>query len=216
MKRKNLSSAEIQDILKRYPDDKTESIARDFNVSISHIYKTAQRYGVVKSEKFKNSPASGRIQPRQRLSPDTQFKKGYSGATKGMRIEAIIKNKEKRQNWRDKCLWKKGNKPYNTAKDGEIRFRPSSGYWHIRIAENNWEFLHRHLWTKHHGPIPEGYNILFKDGNKNNCIIENLECISNAELGERNRHTQYPYDLQKTIEEKNKLNKLLKKMNHEQ
>lgn len=212
IKKKNLTSKQVQEILKRYPNERAVDISADYNVSVTHIYKTAHRYGVCKSEEFRSSPASGRIQKGQRLSPNTEFKKGVSNP--GRNPELIIKNKIKRLKWKE-SLFKKGHKPYNTAKDGEIRFRPGVGYYFIRIAENNWEFYHRHLWKKHHGSIPEGHNILFKDGNKKNCVIENLECISNSELGEKNRHTKYPYELQKAIEDRNRLSKLLKDLEDE-
>lgn len=212
---KNLTTSEINEIKRRYPNEPAQVLADEYKVPIFRIYSVAKRYGIKKSDEFLNSSSSGRIQPGQNFSPETQFKKGCPGATKGMRIEAIIKNEDKLRNWREKCLWKKGNKPYNTGKDGEIRWRKNVGYYFIRISENNWEFLHRVIWQKKNGEIPPGFNIVFKDGNRRNCKISNLECISNAELVERNRHTKYPLDLRKAIEEKNKLNKLLKEINYE-
>lgn len=32
----------------------------------------------------------------------------------------------------------------------------------------NWEFCHKLLWVKHHGSIPKGHVVAFKDGNKAN------------------------------------------------
>lgn len=201
---------EIKDIVKSYPNVKSSELAEKYDVPLSTIYKTAQRYNVKKSAAFLNSCKSGRIQPGQHLSPETELKKGNKCATKGKRIESIIKNKEKLKHWREKCLWKKGHKPYNTAKNGEIRWRKNPGYFFIRIEENNWEFYHRYLWRNHKGDIPEGFNIIFKDGNSRNCKIQNLECISNAELAERNRDSKYPEDVRKAIRLKNKLTKQIK------
>jgi hypothetical protein len=42
------------------------------------------------------------------------------------------------------------------------------------------------LWRRHHGPIPRGHNVCFKDGDPLNCDIGNLELVSNAELARRN------------------------------
>ncbi|MEA4975970.1 MAG: HNH endonuclease signature motif containing protein [Paludibacter sp.] len=210
-----LTPLEVKEIKRRYPDELAQVLADEFNVPVFRIYSVAKRYGIKKSDEFLNSTSSGRIQKGECLSPETQFQKGCPGATKGLRIEAIIKDEEKLRNWREKCLWKKGNKPYNTGKDGEIRWRKNVGYYFIRIAENNWEFLHRYIWQQKNGEIPQGFNVIFKDGNRRNCRLSNLECISDAELGERNRHTKYPLDLREAIEEKNKLNRLLKEINHE-
>lgn len=213
--KKRLTPRMVQEIISRYPHEPTENIANDFGVSIYTVYQTAKRYQVKKSEAFLNSPASGRIQKGNQLSPATQFKKGFPGATKGLRIEAIIKSEEKLRNWRDKCLWKKGHKPHNTGTDGEIRWRNNPGYYFIRIAENNWEFLHRYIWEQEYGEISPGFNVIFKDGNHRNCKLENLECISNRELAERNRHTKYPIELMRAIEDKNRLSKLLKQIENE-
>ena len=36
--------------------------------------------------------------------------------------------------------------------------------------------LHRRIWVEHNGPIPEGHQVMFKDGNKRNFAIDNLFC----------------------------------------
>ena len=209
MKRdKALSHQQVDEIVGRYPDEKAETIAADFGVNVTTVYKTAQRYGVKKSEAFKASEQSGRIQKGQRVSPTTEFKKGCEGATKGKRMAAMIKNEAKMKKWRD-GLWKKGNKPHNTATDGEVRWRKNPGFYFIRISECNWEFYHRHLWEKHNCPIPEGYNVVFKNRNRRNCTIENLECISNEELVTRNSIVRYPSELRKIMHLQSKLKKEL-------
>lgn len=185
IQKNRLNSEEVAEIIKRYPSESAQSIAGDYGISISTVYKTAQRYGVKKSEEFLKSPLSGRIAKGQHLSPSTEIQKGQVMSSRHMKMTARIKKKESWERWQA-GLWKKGHKPHNTGKDGEIRWRKNPGYWFIRISENNWEFYHRYLWTQAYGQIPEGYNVVFKDGNQKNCDITNLECISNAELSTRN------------------------------
>jgi hypothetical protein len=206
--RNSLKHHQVIEIISRYPDEKAESIAADFEVNVTTVYKAAQRYGVKKSEAFKASGQSGRIQKGQRVSPATEFKKGCDSATKGKRMAALIKTEAKMKKWRD-GLWKKGNKPHNIATDGEIRWRHNPGFYFIRISECNWEFLHRHLWEKHNGPIPEAYNVVFKDRNRRNCKLENLECISNEELIARNSIVRYPKELRSLIHINTRLKKKL-------
>lgn len=43
------------------------------------------------------------------------------------------------------------------------------------------EPCHRIIWEQDIGPIPQGFHIHHKDGNKFNNLIQNLECISHAE-----------------------------------
>ena len=43
------------------------------------------------------------------------------------------------------------------------------------------KYCHRLIWEQDIGPIPEGYDIHHKDGNKLNNLLENLECLSKAD-----------------------------------
>lgn len=70
---------------------------------------------------------------------------------------------------------------------------------------------HRYLWEQENGAIPKGYNIFFKDGNRRNCMIENLECISNAELARRNTIHNYPAEVKELFFLRRSLNKAIKK-----
>lgn len=52
----------------------------------------------------------------------------------------------------------------------------------VKIAEpSEWEFKHKLVWKEHNGDIPKDCNIIFLDGNRLNCNIENLTCVSKAE-----------------------------------
>ncbi|MEI8064587.1 MAG: HNH endonuclease signature motif containing protein [Verrucomicrobiota bacterium] len=46
-------------------------------------------------------------------------------------------------------------------------------------------FLHRRIWSDHNGPIPAGHTVCFKDGDRKNCTIENLELLSHDEQQQR-------------------------------
>lgn len=211
-----LTHEQVLEILELYPDTPVREIAEKYGKSIGDIYKTAHRYGVKKSEAFLNSGKSGRFQKGERRSPETEFQKGCVPKTKGKKIEDICKSEEALQRT-IATRWKKGNKPVNTKYDGAITIRRQgygagacSPYYFIRISENNWKLYHCYLWEKENGKVPKGYNVVFKDGDSLNCVIENLECVSDAELAGRNQLAKYPKDLQKLIKLKNKLIKKIK------
>lgn len=42
--------------------------------------------------------------------------------------------------------------------------------------------LGRYVWEQANGPIPSGYKIIYKDGNVNNCELDNLLCVNNATI----------------------------------
>jgi hypothetical protein len=86
--------------------------------------------------------------------------------------------------------FKKGQIPANTRPLGSERIDNKDGYIHIKITEPNpytkaqTRFKQKHvvLWEREHGPVPKGFAVIFKDGDRMNCIPENLELVSRAEL----------------------------------
>lgn len=82
-----------------------------------------------------------------------------------------------------------GHKPHNIKFDGYERIS-KDGYIEIRVSEGDFRLKHRLIWEKHHGTIPKGFNVVFKDRNRQNTEISNLELISNAELCLRNENRE--------------------------
>lgn len=58
------------------------------------------------------------------------------------------------------------------------------GYLKIKtgVGSSGWERLHRHIYEKEHGSIPEGYKIVFLDGNKQNYDKDNLVAVPSSYL----------------------------------
>lgn len=60
-----------------------------------------------------------------------------------------------------------------------------NGFRYIKITNRfdnfyqNWMPLHRRVWEQIHGKIPNDHRVIFLDGNKFNCHIDNLACVSN-------------------------------------
>lgn len=64
----------------------------------------------------------------------------------------------------------------------------NQGYLFVKVthdgrADKKWKLKHRVVWESVHGKIPEGYIILFLDGDTKNCDIENLACVPNSYNG---------------------------------
>lgn len=118
---------------------------------------------------------------------DTRYRKKQASTTKGMkwadfgieRFENSIKTQ-----------FKKGNIPKNRSEIGQLKQR-SDGYVWIKTQDgalnHNWVQYHRFIWEQAHGPIPEGMKIIFLDGNRSNCKLENLELVSEEVLGTANK-----------------------------
>lgn len=99
--------------------------------------------------------------------------------------------------------FEKGNLPQNTVEVGATTI-DTDGYHKTKVAEPNvWELTHRIIWKKHHGSIPEGHNIIFGDGDKNNFDIDNLILVSKYELLVMNQHNLIQEDAELTKVGKN-------------
>jgi HNH endonuclease len=86
--------------------------------------------------------------------------------------------------------FKKGNQPANQKPLGHERICTKDGYALIKVAEANpytgakTRYRHKHqvVWEENHGPIPKGFIVTFRDGNKTNFDIGNLELIDRNHL----------------------------------
>ena len=105
---------------------------------------------------------------------NTQFKKGHVSFNKG------------RKGWYapgcEKGWFKKGHRPKNwTPVNTEVVV--DDGYIKVKIAEPNvWELKHRIVWQKVNGEIPEDSCLIFLNGDKTDCRIENLMLIKRSIL----------------------------------
>lgn len=143
----------------------------------------------------------------EKRSIESRYNKGHVSANKGLKQEeymspeAIERTKATR--------FKKGRKPHNVKYDGYERKR-GDGYIYVRISENNYQLKHKWIWEKENGPVPEGMVIHFKDGNQENCSIENLEIISKTENMIRNSIHNYPEETIDTMVLISKIKKTVK------
>lgn len=93
----------------------------------------------------------------------------------------------------EKTWFKKGHQPWDTVPVGTV-IAKSDGYLWKKIDDKpgvwtqNWRQLHLLVWEEVNGAVPEGYRVIFKDGNKANCSIENLALVSLAENLVLNRY----------------------------
>ncbi len=204
MKRHSWTGSELRYLSARYPDHSAIVIAEYLGVSVNAVYKQAHALGLKKSNEFLQ-----KLRFSQNLSEQGKryrFPKGHVPANKGKKLPAHIKEKVK-HTW-----FKKGQIPHNTKYDGYISIRRDSHgrpYAHIRIAQGKFDLLHRHIWEQHHGPVPEGKIVAFKNGDPSDFRIENLELITREENMLRNTRHNYPKDLQEAIMALNKLKKAI-------
>lgn len=170
--------------------------------------------GIVGRMKHLNLVVPAEIIYQRKL--DSNFKAGHIPDNKGkkqyeyMTPEAIEKTKH---TW-----FKKGHVPGNVLPNGSetLRTDKRSGksYTLIKVKGNvKLVYKHIYLWEQHYKTkLPKGSNVIFRDGNNFNFEIENLQCITNAELMKRNSIHRYPTELKQQIRKLGKLKTIIKKV----
>jgi hypothetical protein len=208
---------EIALLRELYPDYQNIVLVDKIGRPYSGIASKAKSLGIRKSEAFFSDPVlSGRN--LQNCCKQTQFKKGNKPHNIGKKLEEWMPQKtiEKFK----KTQFKKGNDPHNSLPVGTevLRIDKRSGkhYWMVKVEGfKSLVYKHVYIFENHHKlKVKRGENVIFKDGNTNNLSIDNLECITNVELMERNTLHRYPEDLKKQIRKISKLKKIIKKIEH--
>ncbi|WP_426576718.1 HNH endonuclease signature motif containing protein [Xenorhabdus stockiae] len=75
----------------------------------------------------------------------------------------------------------KGNIPHNTRPVGTERIN-ADGYVYVKVNKSKrWKLKHHVVWEAHHGKLPAGVVVIFKDGNQENFHIDNLLMVTRQE-----------------------------------
>jgi hypothetical protein len=197
-------------ILRRlYPNALAKDLAAQLGRGLAAIYQRAASLGLKKSPEFMASPLASRLRRGDHVGKATQFKKGQVPANKGLRRPGWAPGRMRETQFKPgvrQGIAAKNWRPIGTIlpdADGYLRIKireatpgEAYGFGNVRV----WPLLQRHVWQQAHGPIPHGHNIVFKDGNRANCALENLECIPRAEMMKRNSVHNLPAPLPQTIQ----------------
>lgn len=95
--------------------------------------------------------------------------------------------------------FKPGQKPHTWNPVGHERIN-GDGYRERKMTDtgvtrHDYVPLHILLWREHHGEIPAGHAVVFRNKDKTDIRIDNLECITRRELMLRNTVHNYPPEL---------------------
>lgn len=203
-----------------YSDLPTSQVAAALDRDVSSVYRMAAKLGLKKSESFLDSPESGRLRKGQTRpgTEKTQFRKGNVPANKGLKQPGWAPGRMADTQFQKGC--RSGIAATNWVPVGTVK-ADTDGYLRIKVREavhgkeatgfgntRVWPFCHRHMWEQANGPIPAGHVVIFRDGNRANVTLENLEMISMAENASRNSMwKKLPRELAEAIQ----LNSALKK-----
>lgn len=208
MTRHQWSAADVELLRQLYPDMTAAEVAKRLGVTVKSIQYKAHKLGLTKSEAFKASEKSGRVQ-RGKQHPNrvaSQFKPGHRTWNAG------------RKGWQAggrsvETQFKPGQMPHTTVPLGSLRVvREQTGARHLeqKVSDmpnpnhRRWVPVSRLVWEAAHGKVPAGHIVVFKPGMAT-CVLEEitldrLDCISRAEHAKRNHPRSKSPEIGKLIQ----------------
>lgn len=195
-------------VLKRlYADCSNKMIAEQLGRTPNAVSNHAKSLGLSKSQGYFR-----RLAIESDLANHggaTRFKPGHKTHNKG-------KNFNPGGNSR-LTQFKPGNKPANLVPLGYKSVRVTKGKPYIYIkTEEGMRPLHRVIAEQHYGNLKPGTIVRFKDGNYQNCAIENLELTNQENNMRLNSIVRYPSWLRNLMRLQSKLNSTINNHGKEQ
>lgn len=197
-KRRYWKHEERMVLLDRFADSYTAELCELLNRSYGSVCSQATLMGLKKSEEFMQRELKLQAERLKEVGIQHRFVKGAAPLNKGVKMHALQYEKCKR------TMFKKGHTPHNTNYDGHERIS-KDGYVEVRTSKGRYVFKHRLVWERENGPVPDGMLVVFKDRNKLNITLDNLELITREENMKRNTIHRFPEELVSTIKVLNKL-----------
>jgi hypothetical protein len=207
-KRKLWSPEELDAVQRTYPHLPTAEIATQLGCSAKNIYRVAARLGLKKTAAFLASPVAYRLRRGDNVGADFRFKPGHVPANKGMKMPG----------------WAPGRMAETQFKCGQIgnKYMPigtervnPDGYRERKVTDTlgtprDWKGVQILVWEEAHGPVPAGRVVIFKDGDKANIVLENLECLSRRDLMLRNSSQRWGPEVFGLIQLRGALNRKIR------
>lgn len=200
MKRRYWTEQEIETLRAEYPHVRTAKLAEKLDRDERSVWNKALELGVKKTAEYFASPDSSRLRQGDGLGEKSRFRKGMTPWNKGVK-GLDLGGKETR--------FKAGHVSHQRPIGAE---RVDDGYVYRKVANTgikkvDWVMVHVQLWEQHNGPVPNGHIVVFRDGNKARIEIDNLECITRAELMRRNTVHRLPKEIAELCQLRGALNR---------
>lgn len=194
---------ELATVRAMYADTKTEKLAAMLGRTERAVYMAADKLGLKKSAAYLASPEACRLRRGAHVGAATQFKPGHTTWNKGTNFTAGGRSAETR--------FKPGNKPHTWHPLGHERLS-KEGYLQRKMADTgctrkDYVPVHHLIWKAAGREIPAGHALTFRDGNKRNFALENLELVTRSELMRRNSYHNYPKEVAQAIQLRGALNR---------
>jgi len=192
-----------------YADTKTQLIADHLGRSLGKVYAKADCMDLNKSAAFLASEASGRMKRPLHGGKAFWFKPGHTSHNKGIKGYCAPGS--------EKGWFSKDHRPANYKEVGSLRIN-SEGYVDIKLADgkNQWFLLARYNWFLDTGHWTKSNEVFwYRDLDKENCAVGNLELITRREHMQRTSLHNLPPEMVQTILLRGRLNRVINRITKE-
>ena len=188
---------EIRLIVAEYPNTPTKILAAKLGKPWRRVEQWAKNNGICKSDEYRAALWSKQVERLMATGGATRFEKGLTPWNKGKPFTVPEACKA--------TQFKPGQKPWKTKPVGAERVN-FAGHVEIKVQEDGtraemWRKKTVVLWEAAHGPIPDGYIVVCRNGDQRDVRLDNLELITLHELRVRTHYTtKYPVSLVEVIQ----------------
>ena len=207
MRGREWTSEEDDFMRAHYPRESSNEVARKLRRSVVAVYGRAGILELKKTEEYHDATQKRLAMQLAESGKEHRFSKGHTPANKGQKMPDHVYERAK------VTMFKKGHVPVNHKPVGYERIT-RDGYVEVKVAEpNKFVLKHRLIWEQVNGLIPEGYNVQFRDGNRQNFSLENLYLINRVEQFKNVNcmYARYPKEVQLAIQAKAALQRQINK-----
>jgi hypothetical protein len=213
MTRRSWTAQEITILRELYPTTRARDIAVQLpGRTITQILSKAWALGLRKPVEIIAQHAREAMSDPTHPARKRQFKPGHRTWNSGMKgwkaggRSADTRFKPGQMSGRAKALLQPIGAERET-KDGILQRKVT----HEGRGGQRWKSVHQLIWIEAHGPIPPRHIVVFKDGNRRNFDLTNLECIPMAENMRRNTVHNLPKPVAELVQLRAAL---VRKINH--
>lgn len=197
-------------MMKRYPDESTTALAKDLERTLQAVFARAGLLGLSKRDAYLASPAACRLRRGDNVGAAYRFKKGQTPANKGLRRPGWSAGRMKETQFKKGVRQVRLYKPIGTERISKDGYRERKVNDDLPL-QARWRAVHLLVWEAAHGPLPKGYAVAFKNRDKTDVRLENLELISRRELMMRNSIHHLPPALKQTVQLLGALNRQIRR-----
>lgn len=197
------SASEIALLRKHYPDANTDDLANFMNRTRQQLLTKASKLKLRKSIEFQQrfiAELRSKGIPKQFSKASVPWNKGISFHAGGRSVEH---------------QFRPGQLPKNHQPVGHERL--NKGYLQRKVTDTgdthaDYRPVHHLVWeAAGRAPVPASHALIFRDGNRMNFDIDNLELVSREELMRRNSHHQYGPEISRLYQLVGVINRLINK-----